>query len=94
MLLTSAITTRWRFNSICPPESPLDNLFVSVYRAFIIAQCHLCQGDLGKAGWYAEKTLRQAECYTGTQSTSGATLAPLLAEIAYECQRVTRPSIC
>ncbi|EIW0202136.1 TPA: APH(3'') family aminoglycoside O-phosphotransferase [Klebsiella pneumoniae] len=43
------------------PESPLDNLFVSVYRAFIIAQCHLCQGDLGKAGWYAEKTLRQAE---------------------------------
>jgi LuxR family maltose regulon positive regulatory protein len=68
------------------PESPLDNLFVSVYRAFIIAQCHLCQGDLEKAGWYAEKTLRQAECYTGTQSTSGATLAPLLAEIAYECK--------
>lgn len=73
------------------PESPLDNLFVSVYRAFIIAQCHLCQGDLGKAGWYAEKTLRQAECYTGTQSTSGATLAPLLAEIAYECQRGDSP---
>ncbi len=39
------------------PESPLDNLFVSVYRAFIIAQCHLCQGDLGKAGWYAEKNV-------------------------------------
>ncbi len=73
------------------PESPLDNLFVSVYRAFIIAQCHLCQGDLGKAGWYAEKTLRRAECYTGTQSTSGATLAPLLAEIAYECQRGDSP---
>jgi LuxR family maltose regulon positive regulatory protein len=73
------------------PESPLDNLFVSVYRAFIIAQCHLCQGDLGKAGWYAEKTLRQAECYTGTQSTSGATLAPLLAEIAYECQSGDSP---
>ncbi len=73
------------------PESPLDNLFVSVYRAFIIAQCHLCQGNLGKAGWYAEKTLRQAECYTGTQSTSGATLAPLLAEIAYECQRGDSP---
>ncbi|OAT75347.1 helix-turn-helix transcriptional regulator [Mangrovibacter phragmitis] len=68
------------------PESPLDNLFVSVYRAFIIAQCHLCQGDLEKAGWYAEKALRQAERYTGTQSTSGATLAPLLAEIAYECK--------
>lgn len=27
------------------PESPLDNLFVSVYRAFIITQCHLGQGD-------------------------------------------------
>ncbi len=32
-----------------------------------------------------------AECYTGTQSTSGATLAPLLAEIAYECQRGDSP---
>lgn len=66
------------------PESPLDNLFVSVYRAFIITQCHLCQGDLRNAGQYAENALRQAERYTGTQSTSGATLAPLLAEMAYE----------
>lgn len=38
-----------------------------------------------------QKTLRRAECYTGTQSTSGATLAPLLAEIAYECQRGDSP---
>lgn len=66
------------------PESPLDNLFVSVYRAFIITQCHLCQGDLESAWWYAENALRQAERYTGPQSTSGATLAPLLAEMAYE----------
>lgn len=66
------------------PDSPLDNLFVSVYRAFIIAQCHLCQGDLENAGLYAGNALRQAERYTGPQSTSGATLAPLLAEIAYE----------
>lgn len=66
------------------PESPLDNLFVSVYRAFIITQCHLCQADLENAGRYAESALRQAERYTGSQSTSGATLAPLLAEIAYE----------
>lgn len=66
------------------PESPLDNLFVSVYRAFIITQCHLGQGDLENAWGHAENALRQAERYTGPQSTSGATLAPLLAEMAYE----------
>jgi LuxR family maltose regulon positive regulatory protein len=47
------------------PESPLDNLFVSVYRAFIIAQCHLGQGDLENAWGHAENALRQAERYTG-----------------------------
>ncbi|CAI0982642.1 Serine/threonine-protein kinase pknK [Serratia rubidaea] len=66
------------------PDTPLDNLFVSVYRAFIIAQCHLHQGDLENAERYAGNALRQAERYTGPHSTSGATLAPLLAEIAYE----------
>lgn len=66
------------------PESPLDNLFVSVYRAFIITQCHLGQGEVENAWGYAENALRRAERFTGPQSTSGATLAPLLAEIAYE----------
>ncbi|WP_256930770.1 LuxR C-terminal-related transcriptional regulator [Pseudomonas sp. ABC1] len=66
------------------PDAPLDNLFVSVYRAFIIAQSHLCQGDLDEAEQHARQALLQAERYTGPQSSSGATLAPLLAEIAYE----------
>jgi LuxR family maltose regulon positive regulatory protein len=39
---------------------------------------------LENAWGYAENALRQAERYTGPQSTSGATLAPLLAEMAYE----------
>ncbi|TBV06599.1 LuxR C-terminal-related transcriptional regulator [Stutzerimonas kirkiae] len=66
------------------PDAPLGNLFVSVYRAFIIAQCHLCQGDLDAAERHARQALLQAERYTGAQSSSSATLAPLLAEIAYE----------
>ncbi|MHC1481216.1 LuxR C-terminal-related transcriptional regulator [Frateuria aurantia] len=66
------------------PEAPLHNLFVSVYRAFVIAQSHLCQGDLSEAEHCARQALLQAEHYTGPQSSSGATLAPVLAEIAYE----------
>lgn len=65
-------------------DDPPDNLFVSVYRAFIIAQCHLCLGHLDEAVYCASNELSRAERYTGPRSTSGATLAPLLAEIAYE----------
>lgn len=69
-------------------QGPPDNLFVSVYRAFIIAQCHFCLGNLDEAEHWAGEELRRAECYTGPRSTSGATLAPLLAEIAYEREDV------
>ena len=65
-------------------DEPPDNLFVSVYRAFIIAQCHLHLGSLDEAVYCASGELRRAERYIGPRSTSGATLAPLLAEIAYE----------
>ena len=66
------------------PEDPLHNLFVTVYRNFIIAEAHLCQGELDEASQQARQALLQAERHTGPQSSSGATLAPLLAEIASE----------
>lgn len=60
------------------------NLFVEVYRAFVVAQGYLRQGNLAEAERQASQALRYAEQHTGANSSSGATLAPILAEIAWE----------
>lgn len=60
------------------------NLFVEVYRAFVVAQGYLRQGNLAEAERQASQALRYAEQHTGNNSSSGATLAPILAEIAWE----------
>lgn len=60
------------------------NLFVDVWRAFVIAQAHLRQGNLADAKRVAAQTLQAAEAQTGSNSSSGATLAPILAEVAWE----------
>ncbi|TLV21437.1 helix-turn-helix transcriptional regulator [Klebsiella indica] len=60
------------------------NLFVEVYRAFVMAQSYLRQGNLAEAERQAFRALRHAEQHTGVNSSSGATLAPILAEIAWE----------
>lgn len=60
------------------------NLFVEVYRAFVMAQSYLRQGNLAEAEHQASRALRYAEQHTGANSSSGATLAPILAEIARE----------
>lgn len=66
------------------------NLFVEVYRAFVVAQGYLRQGNLLEAERQASQALRYAEQHTGTHSSSGATLAPILAEIAWEQGEVSR----
>ncbi|MEC5341502.1 LuxR C-terminal-related transcriptional regulator [Brenneria populi] len=60
------------------------NLFVEVYRAFVVAQGYLHQGNLAEAERQASQALRYAERHTGENSSSGATLAPILAEVAWE----------
>ena len=60
------------------------NLFVEVYRVFVLALGQLRQGDLQEAERQAIQALHHAEHHTGQNSSSGATLAPLLAEIAWE----------
>ncbi|VUS86770.1 LuxR C-terminal-related transcriptional regulator [Klebsiella spallanzanii] len=60
------------------------NLFVEVYRAFVMAQGYLRQGNLAEAERQASRALRYAQQHTGVNSSSGATLAPILAEIAWE----------
>lgn len=60
------------------------NMFIEVYRAFVLAQGHLREGNLHDAEREAAQVLQYAEQQTGTNSSSGATLAPLLAEIAWE----------
>ncbi|MCG8707801.1 helix-turn-helix transcriptional regulator [Brenneria sp. 4F2] len=60
------------------------NLFVEVYRAFVVAQGYLRQGNLAEAERQASQALRYVEQHTGNHSSSGATLAPILAEIAWE----------
>ncbi|MEE7535291.1 AAA family ATPase [Klebsiella huaxiensis] len=60
------------------------NLFVEVYRAFVMAQGYLRQGNLAEAERQASRALRYAQQHTGANSSSGATLAPILAEIAWE----------
>ncbi|PWC12383.1 helix-turn-helix transcriptional regulator [Brenneria roseae subsp. americana] len=66
------------------------NLFVEVYRAFVVAQGYLRQGNLLEAERQASQALRYAEQHTGPHSSSSATLAPILAEIAWEQGEVGR----
>lgn len=60
------------------------NLFVKVYRTFVVAQGHFRQGDLRAAQQLANQALQSAEPSLGDNSSSGATLAPLLAAIDWE----------
>lgn len=60
------------------------NLFVEVYRGFVLALGQLRQGNLQEAECQATRVLHHAEQHTGQNSSSGATLAPLLADIAWE----------
>ncbi|MCS3432440.1 LuxR C-terminal-related transcriptional regulator [Klebsiella sp. BIGb0407] len=60
------------------------NLFVKVYRTFVVAQGHFRQADLQRAQQLASQALEDAEPCPGANTSSGATLAPLLAAIAWE----------
>lgn len=66
------------------PSSPADNLFVSVYRAFILGLTHVRQGDLEGGEHHYRQALSHAEHFTGAQSSGSATLTALLAELWYE----------
>ncbi len=66
------------------PSSPTENLFVSVYQAFVLAQSHIRQGDLHTGETYLRQALEYADRLTGAQSIGSATLAALLAELAGE----------
>lgn len=60
------------------------NLFVKVYRTFVMAQGYLRQADLQRAQQLAHQALQNAEPSSHASTSSGATLAPLLAAIAWE----------
>jgi len=60
------------------------NLFVEVYRAYVLAEGYMRQGNLIEAEHQASQAFHHAGQHIGTDSSSGATLAPLLAEIAWE----------
>lgn len=66
------------------PTTPSHNLFVSVYRAFVLGLSHLRQADLYSAEQYYLQALGPAEHLTGPQSSGSATLAALLGELLYE----------
>lgn len=66
------------------------NLFVEVYRAFVVAQGYLRQGNLVESEREALQALHHAQQCTGANSSSSATLAPVLAEIAWEQGHVER----
>ncbi|MFS0827772.1 LuxR C-terminal-related transcriptional regulator [Pseudomonas phoenicis] len=66
------------------PSSPADNLFVSVYRAFILGLAHVRRGDLEGGEHHYRQALSHAEHLTGAQSSGSATLTALLAELWYE----------
>lgn len=59
------------------------NMFIEVYRAFVLSLAYLRQGNLDEAERQATQAWQQAEQQTGSHSSSGATLAPLLAAIAW-----------
>ncbi len=60
------------------------NLFIEVYRAFVLALGDLRQGNMLEAERQAGQAMQYAGQQTGLNSSSGATLAPLLATIAWE----------
>ncbi|WP_437432919.1 LuxR C-terminal-related transcriptional regulator [Yokenella regensburgei] len=60
------------------------NLFIEVYRAFVLSLAWFRQGNLNEAERQATQALQQAEQQTGPHSSSGATLVPVLAAIALE----------
>ena len=66
------------------PATPSENLFVSVYRAFILGLSHVRQADLESGEHYYRQALVHAEQLTGAQSSGSATLTALLAELWYE----------
>jgi ATP/maltotriose-dependent transcriptional regulator MalT len=70
------------------------NLFVTVYRAFVMAQSYLRQGNLAEAERQAARALRYAEQHAGENASSGATLAPILAEIAWEQGKESKRKAC
>jgi LuxR family maltose regulon positive regulatory protein len=59
-----------------------------------MAQGYLRQGNLAEAQRQAERALQYAEQQTGPHSSSGATLAPILAEIAWEQGRCSASPLC
>ena len=66
------------------PATPSHNLFVSVYRAFVLGLSQLRQADLYSAEQYYLQALTPAQQLTGPQSSGSATLAALLGELLYE----------
>lgn len=66
------------------PKSPTENFFVTVYRNFILGLSYIKQGHINTAEQYLLDSLDSVEQLTGTYSTGSATLASLLAELAYE----------
>ncbi|WP_437890549.1 LuxR C-terminal-related transcriptional regulator [Phytobacter sp. V91] len=74
-----ALDVQQRFPAILAKNR---NMFIEVYRAFVLALGVLRQGNLHEAQRLATQALHSAEQQTGTHTSSGATLAPLLAAIA------------
>lgn len=66
------------------PTTPSHNLFVNVYRAFVLGLSHFRQADLNSAEHYYRQALAPAEHLTGPHSSGSATLAALLGELLYE----------
>ncbi|MBB3103584.1 LuxR C-terminal-related transcriptional regulator [Azomonas macrocytogenes] len=66
------------------PGTPMENLFVSVYQAFVLGQSHVRQGDLRTGETYFLQAMEYADRLTGSHSIGSATLAALLAELAGE----------
>ncbi len=66
------------------PSTPAENLFVSVYRAFILGLSQVRQADLAGGEHHYRQALAHAEQLTGAQSSGSATLTALLAELWYE----------
>ncbi|WP_312932037.1 LuxR C-terminal-related transcriptional regulator [Pseudomonas sp.] len=66
------------------PSTPAENLFVSVYRAFILGLSQIRQADLAGGEHHYRQALTHAEQLTGAHSSGSATLTALLAELWYE----------
>lgn len=66
------------------PTTPSHNLFVTVYRAYVLGLSHFRQADLHSAEQYYRLALTPAQDLTGPQSSGSATLAALLGELQYE----------